>query len=129
MQNPATPADVTKRWRSLNPQETVNAETFLADAWRMVRRNVPDIATRLDAGTPAADDLRADVVQVLAQAALRVLKNLDGSKRESADDVSWEPDQAAASGLLEITPAEYVLLRPAATTYAAPGVYVVGLGG
>ncbi len=32
------------------------------------------------------------------------------------------------SGLLEITPAEYVLLRRAATTYA-PGVYVVGLGG
>lgn len=126
MANPATPADVVKRWRSLSDQETINAQTFLDDAWRAVRRAVPDIETRLAAA--GSEDLTADTVKVLADAALRVLKNPDGNRRESVDDFTWERDAAVAAGLLYVTTDELDLLRPAPVGYIGPA-YVISLGG
>lgn len=126
MANPATPDDVVKRWRSLTDQETINAQTFLDDAWRAVRRSVPDIETRLAAA--GSEDLMADTVKVLADAALRVLKNPDGNRRESVDDFTWERDAAVAAGLLYVTPDELDLLRPTPVGYIGPA-YVISLGG
>lgn len=126
MANPATTADVANRWRSLSVQQTVNAQTFLDDAWRDVRRGVPDIETRLAA--PDSADLSADAVKIMADAVLRVLKNPDGSKREAIDDGSWEPNQAAASGLLYLTADELDMVRAAPEGYVGPA-YVISLGG
>jgi len=126
MANPATPADVVKRWRSLSDQETTNAQTFLDDAWRAVRRNVPDIEERLAAA--GSEDLTADVVKILCDAALRVLKNPDGNRRESVDDFTWERDAAVAAGLLYVTADELDLLRPEPLGYIGPA-YVISLGG
>lgn len=126
MANPATPADVVNRWRSLTDQQTINAQTFLDDAWRDMRRKVPDVEARIVAD--ATGDLAADVVEVLANAVLRVLKNPDGSKRESIDDGSWEPNQAAASGLLYLEDVELDKVRVAPEGYVGPA-YVISLGG
>lgn len=126
MANPANVGDVVSRWRSLSEQGTVNAETFLDDAWRDVRRQVPDIETRL--ALPGSNDLQADVVKVLCDAVLRVLKNPDGNRRESVDDYTWERDQAVAAGVLYVSTDELDLLRVEPVGYVGPA-YVISLGG
>jgi hypothetical protein len=127
MPNPATPQDVANRWRPLTAVQTTNAATFLADAWRELRRRVPEIETRLTAATD--DDLRDEVVKVLANAVLRVLKNPDGSARESADDASWTPNQAVASGLLYLTDDDLLPITQPVAPGALSGAYVISLGG
>lgn len=126
MPNPATPTDVANRWRPLSAQQTVNAATFLADAWDELIDKVPDLEDRLDA--EVGTQLRNKVVKVLANAVLRVLKNPDGSIRESADDASWTPNQAVASGLLYLTAEELGSVR-VTPVGQLPEVYVVSLGG
>lgn len=102
MANPATTVDLESRWRPLTAQETVNGETFLDDAWRMLKRAVAkrggDIEALIEADTTG--DLEAEVVRVLATAVLRVMKNPDGKTRESIDDYEWDRNEAVASGLL-----------------------------
>lgn len=126
MPNPAGPADVEARWRLLSDQEQTNATTFLDDAWRRVRRAIPDIETRLAAA--GSEDLRADTIEVLATATLRVLKNIDGTRRESSDDYVWERDETVASGLLYVSVDELATLRAAPVAAVGPA-YVISLGG
>lgn len=103
MANPATPADIEARWRPLTPAETTVATTRLDDAWRMLKRLVTDIETRM-AGN---DDLTADVVQVLSDAVIRILQFAAASttgQRKGAVSVddgsrSWELDAAIQGGL------------------------------
>lgn len=99
MPNPATTQDVVNRWRPLSDTEVVNAQTFLDDAWRMLKRGRDDLAPRM------ADDeeLTAEVVRILSQAVVRVLKNPDGKRQEAIDDYSWTRDQAVSAGLLYFT--------------------------
>lgn len=99
MANPATTADIESRWRPLSAQETINGQTFLDDAWRMLKRHLATLGVDIDAEMTDAD-FTAEVVRVLATAALRVMKNPDGKRRESIDDYSWERDQAVSAGLL-----------------------------
>lgn len=108
MANPATTADLVSRWRPLTAQETVNGETFLADAWGMLKRRIDD----LDALVAADADLSAEVVRVMATAVLRVMKNPDGKRQESVDDYSWQRDQAVSAGLLYFTDDELEELVP-----------------
>lgn len=112
MPNPATTADVTARWRPLSGQETVNAETFLADAWVMLKRRMAVEGVDIEAQIALDADLSADVVRVLATAVLRVMKNPDGKSRESIDDYSWSRDEATAAGLLYFTDDELDGLIP-----------------
>lgn len=109
MPGPAAPQDVEARWRPLSTQEYENADTFLEDAWRLIKRRIPDVEARMaDAAT--GTDFTADVVQVQAQAVLRVMKNPDGKRSESIDDYSWTRDRAVSAGLLYITDDEWTLL-------------------
>src|SRR5690242_19454400 len=96
MANPATTADLEARWRPLSDQETTNGQTFLDDAWRMLRRRFSDLETEVEAD----EDLAAEVVRVMATAVLRVMKNPDGKRQESIDDYSWTKDQSVSAGLL-----------------------------
>lgn len=100
MPNPATSADIEDRWRPLSAQETTNADTFLDDAWVMLKRHFTDLSVDIEAEIAADADLRADVVRVEATAVLRVLKNPDGLAQESVDDYTYKRDEAVASGLL-----------------------------
>lgn len=113
MANPAVVADVVARWRPLSAQETTNAETFLEDAWVMLKRRmtllgVTDFEDQID----EVADFAAEVVRILATAVLRVMKNPDGKSRESIDDYSWARDEAVSSGLLYFTDDELDGLIP-----------------
>src|SRR5690349_11160375 len=108
MPNPAGTSDLEARWRPLSDQESINGETFLDDAWRMLTRRVSTI----EADIASDDDLSADVVRVLATAVLRVMKNPDGYRQESIDDYVWIRDQAVSAGLLYFTDSELSGLYP-----------------
>lgn len=122
MANPATVADVVARWRPLSTQETTNAQTFLDDAWVMLKRRVSD----LEALMVDDADLTAEVVRVLATAVLRVLKNPDGKRQESIDDYSWTRDQAVSTGLLYFTDEELGDLTPDGNSGAFTGDLLAG---
>lgn len=81
MANPATTADIEARWRPLTEAEAIIAATRLEDAWRKLKRNVSGIETRM----AADEDLEADVVRVLADAVIRLLRSAqtDGLKRRT----------------------------------------------
>jgi hypothetical protein len=81
MANPATTDDIESRWRSLTDLEQTIAETRLDDAWRKLKRDVPDLEARMVGDT----DLTADVVRVLADAVIRLLRSAqtDGMKRRT----------------------------------------------
>lgn len=101
MPNPATTDDIRSRWRSLTSSETTVAETRLDDAWRKLKRDVPDLETRM----ASDDDLLDDAIRVLADSVIRVLQSLarNGVRRGSVgvDDgqTSWELDPSVQAGL------------------------------
>lgn len=101
MTNPAHIEDLASRWRPLSDQEQTNGETFLDDAWRMLKRRIATLETDMTADTSGV--LTAEVVRVLATAVLRVMKNPDGKRQETIDDYSWTRDQAVSAGLLYFT--------------------------
>jgi hypothetical protein len=115
MSNPATTADLSARWRPLTAQEATNGQTFLDDAWRMLKRKTKDMSPSLDTQISTDADLRAEVVRVLATAVLRVMKNPDGKRQESIDDYSWQRDQSISAGLLYISDEELADITPGAT--------------
>lgn len=115
MTNPATTDDLESRWRPLSAQEAINGQTFLDDAWLMLRRRFPDLAT--DVATD--DDLAADAVRLMTAAVLRVMKNPDGVRQESIDDYSWTRDQAVSAGLLYFSDDEFDSLYPDSNTTGA----------
>lgn len=102
MTNPASTDDLVARWRPLSTQEQTNGQTFLDDAWRILKRRIPT----LEADIATDVDLSAEVVRVECQAVLRVLRNPDGKRQESIDDYSWTRDQAVSAGLLYFTDEE-----------------------
>lgn len=110
MANPATIEDIDKRWRRLSTEETWTAEALLGDTWALVQLKVPDIESRLAAGTV---DL-ALVRMVVCGAVLRVLKNLDGKDTESIEDYSYTFGAGAAPGTLFLTDDEIRMLAPQA---------------
>lgn len=110
MTNPATTADLEARWRPLSAQEEINGETFLADAWRMLRRRITTLED--DIAADESGDLEAEAVRVMCTAVLRVMKNPDGKRQESIDDYAWTRDQAVSSGLLYFADSELEDLFP-----------------
>ena len=112
MANPATTADVVSRWRTLSAQETTNAQTFLDDAWVMLRRHFTALGVDIEALITADADLEEDVVRVIVTAVLRVMKNPDGLAQESIDDYTYRRDEASAAGLLYFTDPELDGLVP-----------------
>lgn len=119
MPNPATTADVIARWRPLSAQETINGETFLADAWVILRRHFTRLGVDIEALIATDDALpvdertvKADVVRVIVTAVLRVMKNPDGLAQESIDDYTYKRDEATSAGLLYFTDDELDGLVP-----------------
>lgn len=106
MPNPATTDDVETRWRSLTDAEFPIVETRLGDAWRKLKRLVPDLETRM--ATDA--DLEDEAAQVLADAVIRLLENPRGHVKGSVtlDDRtrSWEVDPDWARGEIYFTQSE-----------------------
>ena len=113
MANPATTADLVSRWRPLSAQEDTNGTTFLEDAWRILKRRLPDLEA--DIAADGTGELAAETVRVMATAVLRVMKNPDGKRQESIDDYSWLRDKAVSAGLLYFSDDEIDELIPGGT--------------
>ena len=96
MASPAVIGDIASRWRPLTNSEEIVAGTRLDDAWRKLKRDVPDLEFRMASSV----DLANDVVRVLADAVLRVLRNPEGIRRGtvSVDDASRTFDYGDATG-------------------------------
>ncbi len=101
MANPATTADIVSRWRPLTTAETTVATTRLEDAWRKLKKDIPDLESRMVGNA----DLTADTVRVLADSVIRVLQSLErGGLRKGSvgvDDASrsWELDDSVRAAL------------------------------
>ena len=108
MPNPATTADIQARWRPLSDQETINANTFLEDAWSLLLGRRPSIEADIAAGTVAT----TSVVRVVSAMVLRVLKNPDGYEDEAVDDWRGRRSALVASGVLHVTSDELADITP-----------------
>ncbi len=103
----AQPSDVSARsGRELSDEETSLVSTRLEDAERMILRKIPDLADRISAG----DIAEADVVQVEAEAVLRLVRNPEGYHSEQDGTYGYTFSRDLASGRLEITREEWEIL-------------------
>lgn len=111
---PATPyasvSDVTDRWaRTPTPLEVTLITTRIADVERKIRRRIPDLDMRIASGRI----LEADVIQVEADAVLRLARNPDGYQTETDGDYSYTVADAlvnSATAQIEILPSEWETL-------------------
>ena len=103
----ASSSDVSVRWgRALTLEETQLVDQRLADVERMTLRRIPDLAAKIEDDTIDVDD----VVQVEADAVLRLVRNPDGVVSETDGNYSYVRSRELASGKLEITPEEWAIL-------------------
>ena len=109
MQNPASPTDLSDRGYAVADNPTV-AQTRLDEAWRALVAEIPSLPARLVAGTV---DTKT-VIDVVASAALRVLRNPDGYKRTTGaiDDYREEWELADSTQDVYFTSAELRRLAP-----------------
>lgn len=101
MANPATIGDIESRWRPLTTAESIVATTRLDDAWRKLKKDIPDLETRMSGDV----DLTADTTRVLSDAVIRVMQSAarNGLRKGAVgvDDgsSSWELDASIQTGL------------------------------
>lgn len=106
--------------RTLTTEETALVERRLAQVERMILRRIPDLAAQIDAG----DLDEADVIDIEAEAVLRLVRNPEGYASESDGTYSYQFDRNAASGKLEILPEEWERLgiKPSRMFSIAPSL-------
>jgi hypothetical protein len=92
--------------RTLTTEETALVERRLAQVERMILRRVPDLAAQIDAG----DLDEADVINIEAEAVLRLVRNPEGYLSEGDGTYSYQFNRETASGRLEILPLEWEAL-------------------
>lgn len=108
MANPATVDDIESRWRSLTKAETLNAVSYLDDAWWLLTARRPSLEANLTAGTVRAENVR----RVLAWMVIRVLMNPEGYDSESIGDYTYRRNELVASGRLHVTDDELAAVSP-----------------
>jgi Phage protein Gp19/Gp15/Gp42 len=103
----AVATDVTKRWtRTPTTAELDLIGVRLEDVERMIRRTIPDLDDLILDG----DIDEADVVQVEADAVLRLVRNPEGYLSESDGNYTYMLRQDMATGRVEILPEEWLIL-------------------
>ena len=109
----ASAADVTTLWAKEPEPEVISLiERRLEQVERMLKRRIPDLAVRITAG----DIDEADVVDIEADAVLRVVRNPDGYLSETDGGYTYQLQSDLSSGKLTITDEEWEILgvKPAA---------------
>lgn len=92
--------------RELLTEETALVERRLEQVERMILRRIPDLAAKI-----AADEIdQDDVIDIEAEAVLRLVRNPEGYSSESDGTYSYQFNRETASGRLEILPSEWELL-------------------
>lgn len=119
MDNPAKVSDLVDRgWAATVEQAEAVGQTWLDVAWRALQREpeLPGLVDRLESGELDP----ADVIDVVASAALRVLRNPEGNLSEdfSLDDYREGWRKADATQDIYFTAAERRRLQPIAEVVA-----------
>ncbi|MBS1690770.1 MAG: hypothetical protein JST91_00865 [Actinobacteria bacterium] len=92
--------------RELDTTETVLVERRLAQVERMILRRVPDLVDKI-----AAEDIdAADVIDIEAEAVLRVIRNPEGLRSEQDGQYGYQLSNEAADNRLRLTSEEWELL-------------------
>ena len=123
----ATADDVqTVLGRALTTEETAMVERRLEQVERMIVRRIPDLADRIAAG----DIDQADVVDIEAEAVLRVVRNPEGLLLENDGSYGYQYDRETASGRLQILPEEWQALgiRPSRMHLLVPNLVAPARG-
>ncbi|QXC45212.1 Gp19/Gp15/Gp42 family protein [Rhodococcus qingshengii] len=103
----AAAADVTTLWAKEPEPEVISLiERRLEQVERMLKRRIPDLAVRIAAG----DIGEADVVDIEADAVLRVVRNPDGYLSETDGGYTYQLQSDLSSGKLTITDEEWAIL-------------------
>ena len=107
--------DVTDRLASDEPTPEILAliTVRLEDVERMIRKRIPDLATKV-----ADQDFLADVKQVEADAVLRMARNPEGYLSEGDGNYQYMLHRDMASGKLEITDDEWRTLGVTVSGFA-----------
>lgn len=103
----ASVSDVTARWaRTPSDEESSLIDVRLEDVERLIRRTITDLDDQISDGDIDEDD----VIQVEADAVLRLVRNPEGYLSESDGDYTYMMRQDIATGRLEILPEEWAIL-------------------
>src|SRR4051812_18838072 len=89
--------------REPEPEVLAMIERRLEQVERMILRRIPDLAAEIDTG----DLDEADVVDIEAEAVLRLVRNPEGYASESDGTYSYQFNRETASGRLEILTEEW----------------------
>ena len=89
--------------RTLSTEEVALVERRLAQVERKILRRIPDLADQIDSGNID----QADVVDIEAEAVLRLIRNPEGYASESDGTYSYQFNRETASGKLEILAEEW----------------------
>jgi hypothetical protein len=107
----ATASDATDRWgRAASPEELTLIGTRLGDVERMITRRFTKV------GLVLADEIASnnvdvdDVIQVEADAVLRLARNPDGYQSETDGQYTYQMLDGLSTGQLEILPYEWDIL-------------------
>lgn len=126
--NPAQPSDLANRGYTGSATDTVQ-QTRLDESWRALRRERFDDGLRvgpsIDARLDSVDLDIQDVIDVVCQAAMRVLRNPEGAKQESGGIDDWTESQTLADASLDVyfTAAELRRLAPEVTATPTAGSF------
>jgi hypothetical protein len=122
--NPATPEDVVLE-RPLTPQEDAAVPRWLDQAWTILQGRVRGLSARMNLPPDqAAAVSTATVRQVIGAMVERKVRNPDGLRSFTVDDVVHTVDAALSSGQLEPTVGELALL---AVPVPSGGMYSIQL--
>ena len=99
--------DVAVRWsRDLSCEERELVSVRLEDVERLIRRRVPTLDDRLAAGSIDVEDL----IQVEADAVLRLCRNPEGYVSETDGNYTYTLSKDLATGKLMLTSDEWAML-------------------
>lgn len=103
----ATPEDVAVRWaRTPSDDELTLIQVRLDDVERIIRKRIPYFEELVLSG-----DLDvADVVQVEAEAVLRVIRNPEGFVSETDGNYTYQMAHTTTAGQLSLTDDEWKML-------------------
>lgn len=103
----AQASDVTTLWaKEPEPEVMALIERRLEQVERMIIRRIPDLADRITAGSID----QADVVDIEADAVLRVVRNPEGYLSETDGGYTYQLQSDLSSGKLTITDEEWEIL-------------------
>ncbi|MBU8808072.1 phage Gp19/Gp15/Gp42 family protein [Mycolicibacterium goodii] len=103
----AKPDDVAALWgRTLTDEETTLVQRRLGQVERLIHKRIPDLDAKIAADVIDVDD----VIQVEADAVLRVVRNPDGVIEETDGNYTYRRGYDADAGKLMIYPDEWETL-------------------